>query len=209
MELEYFDISPLISENTAVFPGDKAFSRKVSFAIGSEVNFELSHIETSVHIGAHADAPSHYAKDGESIETRSLNYYFGKCQVIHVRLKRGERIKPQHISHVEIKAKRILFATLSFPNPNEWNDDFNSLSAELVTELADKGVILVGIDTPSVDLCHDHDLLSHQILQQRNLAVLEGVVLNLVPEGEYQLVALPLKIKGADASPVRAILIKN
>lgn len=110
---------------------------------------------------------------------------------------------------VKILAHRVLFKTSSFPNPNQWNSDFISLSAELVDFLAAQGVFLVGIDTPSVDLFEDKVLESHRAIYQHNMAILEGVVLEAVPEGVYTLVALPLKIEQADASPVRAILIEN
>ena len=205
----YFDISPPISERSAVFPGDQKFSRTIVMETKSGQHLTLSHIQTTLHIGAHTDAPNHYHRDGESIDERSLNFYFGPCQVIEVKAARGERIFPVHLNKIPIQAPRVLFKTNSFPDPLAWSNDFNSLSPELIAELNRKKVILVGIDTPSVDPAEDKILSSHQAIHKNNMAILEGIDLSQAPAGVYTLIALPLKIKGADASPVRAILLKN
>lgn len=107
----------------------------------------------------------------------------------------------------DICAPRILFKTNSFPNPNQWNNDFNALTPELIDYLVDKNVILVGIDTPSVDLANDKILKTHHQILKHDISILEGIVLTDVPEGSYILSALPLKMKNLDASPVRAVLI--
>lgn len=204
--MKYFDISPIISSRIAVFPGDMAFSRPLVMSFEKGHHLELSTIQTTVHVGAHADASIHYHADGEGIDKKDLSIYMGKCQVIHVPIKRGERILPSHVQNVSIQAPRVLFATNSFPDPDQWNHDFCSLSPELVHELAKKGVFLVGIDTPSIDPEESKALESHQAVFQTKMSVLEGLLLEHVPDGIYNLIALPLRIEGADASPVRAIL---
>jgi len=203
----YYDISPEITPELAVFPGDIPFSREVNVDFGAGANYLASSIHATVHLGAHVDAPNHYSRSGSGIEARGLEYYFGDCQVIAVSLSRGRRIMPADIAHVRGLAPRVLFKTGSFPDPNRWNGDFNSLSPELIHELSERGVILAGIDTPSVDPAEDGELRTHQAISERDMAILEGIVLEGVPEGRYTLVALPLRIRGADASPVRAILI--
>jgi arylformamidase len=207
--LDYIDISPLLSSRTAVFPGDRVLERKVSrdYAVGS--TYLLSQIETTVHLGAHVDAPNHYHPQGSDIASRALDYYYGKCQVITVRLPRGERILPEHLQGTPIQAQRVLFHTGSFPNPDAWNGDFNSLSPELVRHLSREGVRLVGIDTPSVDPADDAEMRTHQSIYAHDMAVLEGIVLDQAPDGIYRLIALPLRLEGADASPVRAILMRE
>lgn len=205
--LEYYDLSPEISEATAVFPGDTAYSRTVSLAFEKGDNLGLSHVQSTVHVGAHADAPSHYRRGGQAIDARPLDYYMGPAQVVGVSASRGRRIGPGDLK-AKITAPRVLFRTESFPDPEHWNGDFNSLSPELIHALADQGVVLVGIDTPSVDPADSKPLETHQALFERDMAVLEGLVLRGVPDGLYRLVALPLRLKGADASPVRAILLK-
>lgn len=202
--MKYFDISPLISNDIAVFPGDQPFHRNVSLDIRKD-HLELSSMQTTLHLGAHADAPVHYHKEGCDIAERELEFYFGQCQVITVNTK-AKRITPEDLESIEITAPRVLFRTLSFPNPNQWTDDFIALSPELINFLASKDVMLVGIDTPSVDPADSKELESHQAIYQNNMAILEGLVLSEIPDDCYQLIALPLKIKSGDASPVRAIL---
>jgi arylformamidase len=206
--LEYYDISPEISALTAVFPGDTQFSRKINMSFEGSDHLDLSEITTTVHIGAHTDAPSHYHGSGSSIEKRKLHYYMGPCQIVTVEKNSGERILPEDLEklNIIIKQPRVLFKTNSFPDPNKWTDAFVSLSPELIKMLHQSGVILVGIDTPSVDPATDQGLSSHKEIFESDMAILEGVVLSEVPDGDYNLIALPLKIKNADASPVRAIL---
>ncbi len=198
----------MINSQIAVFPGDTPFQEEFLLDMKHGHNLTLSKITTTVHLGAHTDAPNHYSAQGASIETRSLNYYFGSAQVIEVHCARGTRIRVQDIQHKAIKATRILFKTKSFPDPYNWNSDFVALSAELVEYLSSKNVKLVGIDTPSIDPAEDKALESHKAIYKHDMAILEGIVLDHVNEGLYQLIALPLKIQAADATPVRAILIK-
>lgn len=206
--MQYYDISPLISEEMAVFPGDKEFSRKVVMDTKSGDHLTLSEITTTVHIGAHADATNHFHVEGEGIEKRPLETYMGACQVMHVEVEPGARIYPKDLKG-KVEAERVLLYTNSYPDPNQWTEKFNSLSPELVEFLAEKKVKLVGIDTPSVDPHDSKGLESHQALWRHNVAVLEGITLVDVPEGLYTLMALPLNIKDADASPVRAVLIQS
>lgn len=202
----YLDISPEISEESAVFPGDTPYRRRTALEFAKGDHLGLSRIETTVHIGAHADAPSHYHPDGKAISDRSLDYYFGPCQVVSAAAGPGKRLTESHLKG-KLRAPRVLFKTGSHPDPKLWSEDFNSLSPRLVSMLAENGVVLVGIDTPSIDPPGSKLLESHRELFKRDMAVLEGLVLDHVPDGVYRLVALPLRLKGADASPVRAILL--
>ncbi len=208
---EPIDISPLLSEKTAVFPGDTPLSLQRSLSFSQGHHLELSSLTTTPHLGAHADASIHYHPQGEGIEARSLKHYLGPCQVVAIEgLRVKERIRPEHLpGGFQAQAKRLLFRTDSHLNTDQWTDDFNSLSPELLDLLAAQGVITVGIDSPSVDPADSKDLPSHQALWRHQMAVLEGLKLDQVAPGLYVLVALPLKLKGLDASPVRAILLKR
>ncbi len=206
--MKIFDISPLIHNTTPVFPGDQAFEREVTLDMKNGANIGLSWIKTTMHIGAHTDSPSHYHVEGAGIHERDLSLYIGDCQVIDLAGIGPRRIMPSDIK-VPIQAKRILFRTSSFRHQDPFQMAFTSLSPELIETLADQGVCLVGLDTPSVDPSDSKDLPSHAALYRRNLAVLEGVDLDAIAPGFYELSALPLKIKGADASPVRAVLIQR
>ena len=200
------DISPRIDPSIAVWPGDTPYVRNVSLDMHDGANLTLSDIRTTVHVGAHADAPSHYSATGEDIAARDLHYYIGPCDVLHAPNTRGRRIMPADLAGKAITATRILLRTDSFPDPRNWNNDFASLSPELVDWLYALGVITIGIDTPSVDPFDDKVLEAHQALARHDMANLEGLVLDRVSEGHYELIALPLKLAGADGSPVRASL---
>ncbi len=202
------DISPLVHPGIAVWPGDVGFSRSVALDLDQGDNLTLSSVTTTVHVGAHTDAPNHYGRGAPDIANRDLERYYGPCQVIAVDVGRGERLTPAHLPG-PVEAPRVLFKTGTFPDPDAFNTDFASLSPALVTHLADAGVVLVGLDTPSVDLFDDTVLLSHNAVLARDLGVLEGVVLDHVDPGLYTLVALPLKLAGCDASPVRAVLVTS
>jgi arylformamidase len=192
----------------AVFPGDTPFQEEFLLDFNQGHNLTLSTIKTTVHLGAHTDAPSHYHPMGEPIDRRKLHYYLGKVQVIQVSTAKNHRILPKDFAD-EILAPRVLFKTGSYPNPYQWNSDFMSCSKELIDFLHIKKVILVGIDTPSVDLADDKMLESHNAIYNYDMAILEGIVLEQVMPGLYDLVALPLNIEGADATPVRAILLQD
>ncbi len=200
------DISPVVDPTINVWPGDTAYSHTRSQDLAKGDNLTLSEIRTTVHVGAHADAPNHYSAHGEDIASRSLEYYIGPCVVLDVEGVGARRIMPADIAQKRIAAPRVLFRTATFNDPRKWNNDFASLSPELVEHLHALGVILVGIDTPSVDPFESKALEAHQALAQHDMANLEGLLLRGVTEGEYELIALPLRLKDADASPVRAVL---
>lgn len=204
--MKIYDLTPTINSKLAVFPGDVAFQRNVSMDFQSGQHLTLSSIQTTLHLGAHADSSNHYHSRGEGVEARPLSAYVGKAQVIHVKTRLGERIALDDLIAKKIEAPRILFRTLSFPSPQNWNSDFMSLSPEVIEFLFDRKCVLVGIDTPSVDPEQSKALESHQALYRTGMAVLEGLVLTHVPEGLYSLMAVPLPIEHADASPVRALL---
>ena len=99
------DISPLIDESIAVWPGDTRYARTVNLDMNAGGNLTLSDIRTTVHVGAHTDAPSHYSQAGQDIASRSLHYYVGPCTVLHLDGVRGRRIVPD-----DLKGKRIMAA---------------------------------------------------------------------------------------------------
>jgi arylformamidase len=202
---ELIDISPPITAAIAVWPGDVTYQREVAYDMRDGAHMTLSAIRTTLHVGAHADAPNHYAKDGIGIGAQDLSPYYGPCQVIRVDVAAGQRIHPKDVQ-ATITQPRVLLHTGSFPDPDTFNDDFVSLSPELVHWLDAQGVLLVGIDTPSVDPFSSKELESHKALAATQMANLEGLVLTHVEPGEYTLIALPLPLADADASPVRAAL---
>jgi arylformamidase len=204
--MKLIDISPEIHAGLAVFPGDVPFARAVSLDMTSGDHLTLSSLTATLHIGAHADAPSHYLADGDDIASRPLELYAGECEVVLVETAENRRILPSDLPERATWPERVLFRTDTFPDPARWTDRFASLSPELVDHLAARGVRLVGIDTPSVDPAASKLLESHQAIARHDMAILEGLVLAHVAPGRYELLALPLRIRDADAAPCRAAL---
>lgn len=202
------DISPPVSPASAVFPGDVAYTREVSLSFARGHHLELSSIRTTLHVGAHADAPGHYAAGGASVDQLDLGLFLGPCRVLATPRPDG-RLGPGDLAGAPIDAPRVLFATGSFPDPDRWSDRFASLAPELVDWLADRGVRLVGIDTPSVDPADSKGLEAHHRLAARGMVNLENLALAGVPPGRYTLVALPLRLVGAEAAPLRAVLVEG
>jgi arylformamidase len=200
-----YDISPPITERLAVWPGDTPLSRETLLDMKRGDNITLSTLRATVHLGAHVDAPSHYVKDAPAVDEWNLSIFIGPCQVVRVYAARREQITSSRLPD-RIETERLLIATGTYPDPERFNQDFAALSPELVETMYGKGVKLIGVDTPSVDLFESKDLPTHQAILRCGMAILEGLVLRDVPEGMYELIALPLRLVGFDASPVRAIL---
>jgi len=203
--MKIFDLSPLVNPELKVWPGDTPPSREVLCDMARGDNITLSTLRTTVHAGAHADAPSHYGVGGATIDARKLELYVGPAQVIHVAAERATRIGPEALLE-SVEAPRVLIATGTYPQDGAFHEDFAALAPDLVDHLHAQGVRLVGVDTPSVDLFESKDLQTHRRFLAHDMAILEGLVLDDVPAGVYELVALPLRLAGFDASPVRAIL---
>ena len=206
MKRQLWDISPAIHPAAPVFPGDTPYSQEWVASIGPGCPVNVSAIHLSPHVGAHADAPLHYDPQGAAIGLVDLDAFLGPCRVIHA-IDCGPLIEWPHIEHA-INAslpQRVLVRTYQ-KAPTGWDPDLAAYASETVQKLADLGVQLIGIDTASIDPASSKTLDSHMVIRQRNLRVLENLVLDEVAEGDYELIALPLKLTEADASPVRAIL---
>jgi arylformamidase len=203
--MRLWDISPTIRPGFPVFPGDSAFSQRWTWTLGPGCPVNVSEITLSPHTGSHTDAPLHYDAGGASIADVPLTAYLGPCRVIHV-IDVGPLIKPQHAAQrLADPPPRVLFRTYRRAPP-EWDSDFTAMAPTTVDLLHQHGVRLIGLDTPSLDPEQSKTLDAHQRVRAHRIAILEGIVLDDVPEGDYELIALPLKIAGCDASPVRAVL---
>jgi len=164
----------------------------------------LSSVASTLHLGAHVDAERHYVAGGRDVSQWPLDRFIGACDVVHVPVARGESIPADQLPATS--SPRVLLRTDTYPDAAHFNKDFAGLQPDAVDLLADRGVKLVGIDTPSVDRFTDHDLPAHQRFGARGLTILEGLRLADVLPGTYELIALPLRIEGGDGSPVRAVL---
>ena len=159
----------------------------------------------SPHIGAHADAPLHYGPGAPTIGAVDLAPYLGPCRVIHA-IACGPLVRPEHLAHAVAGLPPRVLVRTCVRAPTQWSPEFSAFAPETITWLASLNVRLVGIDSQSVDPADSKTLESHQLLLKHDLRVLENLVLDEVPAGDYELIALPLKLMVADASPVRAVL---
>lgn len=203
--MRIYDISPTLRPGIAVWPGDEAFRHERSLRISQGSSVNLSSVTFSLHTGVHADAPLHFDDDGEAIDQVDLSKYLGNALLVSVEVR--ESISAQDLEpFLQQKPERLLVRA----NPGFTADSFPSrfahFSPEAAQAIGKAGVRLVGIDAPSVDFVDSKELPCHNAFGRAGTAILENLLLAGVPDGEYQLVALPLKISGGDGSPLRAIL---
>lgn len=200
-----YDLSPTITAEFPVWPGDTAYQARLSWSMAEGATVNVSALTTTPHLGSHADAPFHTEPRGEGISDMALERYLGPCRVVKV--PPSPLIEPRHVAGIDLSnPPRLLFKTESVRDRRTFPQRFTALSPELATLLGESGALLVGLDTPSVDPFDSKTLDAHHALASGGVAILEGLVLDGVPEGTYELIALPLKLAGLDASPVRAVL---
>ena len=201
-----WDISPLIDESIAVWPDDTTYRARDTLRLRDGDSVNLSDIRLSCHTGAHADAPNHYVDDAPGIDEVPIERYLGDCVLVDVS-PRDNAIRPEDLDGVELNgATRVLLRTGCYRDRTTFPDPLTCLTPELVQFFALRRIVLIGLDSPSVDRFDSKDLPSHKAMHAHGIAILENLQLEGVPAGRYELIALPLRLKGRDASPVRAIL---
>ncbi|MEQ5839642.1 arylformamidase [Paraburkholderia acidicola] len=204
-----WDITPAVDTATPVWPGDTpvGIERMWRIEAGSPVN--VARLTLSPHTGAHTDAPLHYDANGLAIGKVSLDAYLGRCRVIHC-IGAAPLVEPRHVaaalSDLGDIPPRVLLRTYERAPTTAWDSAFCAVAPETIDLLAAHGVKLLGIDTPSLDPQESKTMDAHHRIREHRMAILEGIVLDAVAPGDYELIALPLKLTTLDASPVRAVL---
>lgn len=202
-----YDITRIVSPSTPVWPGDQAYrlSTALSLAQGASVN--LMTLTLSPHTGTHADAYFHYEIGGAHPLDMPLEAYFGRARVVTVTRQDGA-LTLDDFAHVDLRGgeRLLIHSHVSHLPDDVWPEEFPYLSLELIAHLAGLGYRLIGLDSPSVDAFDSTDLPCHHALFKHRLANLETLLLRDIPDGDYELFALPLKLDLACASPVRAVL---
>jgi len=200
-----WDISPTISAAIPVWPGDTPFAAGPTWEIKDGCPVHVSRMTMTTHLGAHTDAPSHFDPAGAAIDAVALDPYLGPCRVIHC--IGVDIVRPKHVeAHLAGTPPRVLLRTYARAPQQAWDPDFPAIAPETVALLASHGVRLIGTDAASLDPQDSKTLDAHHAVHRHRMAILEGVVLDAIAPGDYELIALPLKLAGMDASPVRAIL---
>jgi arylformamidase len=201
-----WDISPAIGPGFPVFPGDTPFALRRTWSIGPGCPVNVSEVVMSPHTGSHTDAPLHYDATGRDMAEVALEFYLGPCRVVHA-IDVCPRVEPGHLeSALDGAPARLLIRTARRARIDAWDPEFTAIAPATIDRLHAAGVRLIGVDTPSLDPADSKTLDSHQRVREHGMAILEGIVLDDVPAGDYELIALPLKMRGGDASPVRAVL---
>lgn len=205
MRMRIFDITHPMSDAMASWPGDTAYRFRLAWEMSRGGSVNVGSITTSVHSGTHTDAPFHFRTDGATIEQLDLTAYIGEAVVIDVRGK--DVIRIEDVSEPRVKlAPRVLFKTGCWDDITKFPERIGVMARGVPTFLRDRGVVLVGLDVPSVDSLDSKDLAIHHELDRCEIRILEGLNLRDVPPGRYELIALPMKLPGADGAPVRAVL---
>jgi arylformamidase len=202
-----YDITRTISPETYVWPGvpKAAISPVLHLSEGASVNLTMLHL--SPHTGTHADAYYHYELDGAHPAAIPLEPYLGRARLVTVHKQDGP-LFPEDFAHVSLAgAERLLIHSSVSDRPDhEWPPAFPYLSLPLIEWLASLDIRLIGLDSPSVDALDSTELMCHHALYRYRMVNIENLYLHDVPDGDYELVALPLKLDLACASPVRAVL---
>ncbi len=168
-----YDLSPIIRPEIPVWPGDTLFESRLTWSIAQGASVNLSAITTTPHLGSHADAPFHTEPRGEGIAEMPLDRYLGPCRVVQVPPQ--PLIEPRHVEGIDLaNPGRILFKSESVRDRKTFPERFTALSPELAALLAEKGALLVGMDTPSVDPFDSKTLDAHHALFRGGVAILEG-----------------------------------
>lgn len=204
-----YDISRAISPSLKVWPGDTPFSVRHVLRKEDGASVNLTTLTLSAHTGSHADAPYHFVDGDYHPADLPLEPYIGPAHLVTVARREGG-IVPEDLSEYDLRGvERLLIHTWVSELPDDrWPEDFPYSSVDLIDWLAEKNVVLLGVDSPSMDRFDSKDLPGHHRLRQHGMVNLETLCFAGVPDGRYELIALPLRVRGACGSPVRAVLRK-
>jgi arylformamidase len=200
-----YDISMPLRDSTPVWPGDAPYrlSMTLSLAAGDSVN--LGSISMSVHAGTHADAPLHFAEGGPAAADLDVTAFLGPAIVVDVQGRTRIGIQDVVVEGLR-SAPRLLLKTGAWSDLDLFPMEFPVIEEGVPAYLSGLGVVLLGVDVPSVDAFDSKELPNHHALHANGIQILESLNLAGVQAGRYDIVALPLRLVGADAAPVRAVL---
>lgn len=205
--MRLWDVSQTLRPGVPVYPGDAPFRHGWTVEVGEGGSpVAVGWLHGTTHCGTHLDAPRHWDRHGSSPAELDSALFLGPCRVLDLR-DTGSPIGPDALTPNTFRGcTRLLLRTRHGPWPERWDPDYACVTAEATRRLGEAGVRLLGIDTPSIDPADSADLPAHMAARDAGMVLLEGLVLDAVPAGDYELIALPLKLAGLDASPVRAVL---
>lgn len=205
MTRRIIDITSPLDETLAGWPGDTPYRFNLAWSRASGASVNVGRVEISIHTGTHVDAPFHFDDSGATVDQLDLFPFLGPAQVVDVR--GVALIQVDNLAGLDISGTpRILFRTDAWSNRTRFPESIPVLDLEVPAYLKQYGVVLAGFDLPSVDAIDSRTLPIHHALASSGISILEGLDLTGVEAGEYELIALPIKLTGGDGAPVRAIL---
>ena len=203
--MQIFDITLPVEVGMATWPGDVPYRIEPTCSLREGAAVNLSSVAFSVHTGTHIDAPYHFSEEGATVEAFDLTAFLGPAHVVDVSGRAV--IRREDLAGVDFTdTPRLLLKTNAWADPRRFPEHIPTMSPDVPAFLQAQGVILVGLDVPSVDEIESKALPIHQGLGRCGIAILESLALAEVPAGRYELIALPMKLIGADGAPVRALL---
>ncbi|MED1721903.1 arylformamidase [Brevibacillus parabrevis] len=203
--MKLYDISRPLTKATPTWPGDTAFQYTVNWPKSESGSVNVGKLVMSIHTGTHVDAPFHFDDHGKTTLELPLDLYVGAARVVDVSGRAS--IGADDLAGIDLSGvTRLLLKTMSWSDPGTFPAEICYLRPDLPPFLAEKGIRLLGLDVPSVDPLESKELPAHHGLHQHGIYILEGLLLDAIEPGDYELIALPLALAGADGSPVRAVL---
>jgi arylformamidase len=204
---DWIDISQVLNDKIPVWPGDTPFQYKISWGMEESGSVNVGQVTMSTHTGTHIDAPYHFDNDGKKVIELDFNLYIGPALIVH--LQQPTSIGLRELQDVPLQGvKRLLIKSGAWQDKTVFPKSIPHIEPELAAYLAEQGVQLLGLDLPSVDSLDSKELSAHHELNRHGIHILEGLVLDKIEPGEYELAALPLPLEQADGSPVRAVIRK-
>lgn len=214
--MKIFDISRPLFNGLAPWPGDTAFHYELKWKMADGATVNVGAVTMGVHNGSHADAPFHFQEKAATIDQMPLETYLGDAAVLDLSaVFGGDRSRAITIADLEaagsglVSAPRLLLKTSVWSDPKIFPDWIPLMAPDVPAWLRDRRVSLLGLDLPSVDAIDAKVLVNHHALAAAGIAIVESLDLSQVEAGPYRFCALPLRIRGADAAPVRAILWRD
>ncbi len=199
--MKIIDITRPLSDKTVSYPGDMPphFTQK------DQGLYLISDLHMNSHSGTHIDAPVHYLKTGDTIDTLPLSNLIGRCRVIDVS-DAGSIIDVRHLAGKIDNTKRIILKT-TFSGEDRFLEHYPSITLEAARYLTKRNIRCIGIDSFSIEafVC---DGSVHRELLSHGCIIIELLDLSDVGAGDYDLVALPLRLAGLDGAPARVVLIQ-
>jgi arylformamidase len=211
--MQIFDVSRVLANELAPWPGDTQFHFELKWKMAEGATVNVGAVEMGVHNGTHADAPFHFTEGAATIDQIPLETYLGDAVVVDLtQLLETNPTRQITIADLESCAVALESAPRLLLKTGVWNDSKNFptsipvIAADVPEWLRAQKVRLIGLDLPSVDPIDAKNLVNHHALAAARIAIVESLDLSEVEAGTYHFSALPLRIKGGDAGPVRAIL---